>query len=183
MDLKKLAAELTGDPLGRNYAGMSDAAAAADLNAVLYDAPANSSELLDYLMNTVHRRGTLYGRLVMVATHQQRYNGTDVAYAQLPLGATGNMRNVTGENMSDAATLLAAAEGGRFDAGVVMTSTAMSAVLDSVGAGARGCQVMDASHVAAIKALSSAAEKRQSRAQQLGLPKVEEGHVRMARGK
>jgi hypothetical protein len=50
VDIGALASELTTDPLARGYAGMSDQAAADDLNLKIYAAPVTATQVRDYIM-------------------------------------------------------------------------------------------------------------------------------------
>ncbi len=173
MNFAALQAELTGDPLARGYAAMSDAAAAADLNLVNRDGPRPPGILREYLLLNRYRsnNGTdttltpIWGRLELLA---------EAAVGSDPFGRADA---VTMVHIHAARMLLELARADAIEA-IDFAGTEVDDSLSNV-AGGSGARAMAPSDFNAIKALS---QNQQSRAQELGLrAPVRESDVTKAR--
>jgi len=176
VDIPTLKTEIDTDPLARGYAAMNDAAVAADLMTIYRDAPASSQALLEYLTLERFHTGSLYGRLRMVANSMPVRDGANTwTIPPLPIGLAGADVAISQDHIASAAALL------RFvDTDTALTVTLLDSritnILDDLALA--GCEAIGAADKTAIQALS---QSQQSRASELGLGIVKEGHVQIAR--
>ena len=164
--------ELDDDPLGRGYAGMNDAAAAADMNAIYRDGVADGNLLVQYTLTEVHRRNTgsdnqqltLYARMLKLSASNE---GDDV------FGATPT-RNATKTDIAAAQTILR------------LLDTDVQTLLTNIN-DVRYAQLLDALVAAYVMAQSNADEmkafsqNKRSRGQELEVGNVTEGDIVSAR--
>ncbi len=166
--------ELTLDPLARGYAGMTDADAADNLNLVNRDAPANPSAILDYTMQTEFRNASIYGRVALVAALEADPATGDYGNAQ-----TGPAAATVAIDVRQAASARAFIRLTSDAVGAIstpLTNTQLTNLLTELDTNNSAC--MSISQRDAIIALS---QNQQSRATELGLGRVREGHVMEAR--
>lgn len=162
--------ELANDPLGIGYAGMVlDQDVVASLNNKIYSNSNSISLIYEYMFNKNHRtnQGTdtqyvpMIGRLSMVA---------NAAVGSDPFG-----RGAGGEvNLIQKTACITLLELLNSPNAPTIDFTDSNFPLGSVN----GAGVISPAHKDAIIALS---ENQISRAQQLGLPKIREGHIQEAR--
>ena len=157
-----LQAELRTDPLGRGYAGMSDAAAAADLNTKYRSALRDVGAVQQYTLNTAHNpAGTRVTASIWLLTE-------DVA------NKVDTLDGVATEQQQDAA---------RFFLKILNKNPLdvwdfTDANLDVTLSRLVGASVMSETDRANIKALS---ENQATRGEELGIGSVSEGEVAEAR--
>lgn len=159
--------ELANDPLGRGYAGMTDAIAAADLNTAYRDGPADQGALLNYLAKEKAKDHTteplathLLGRIYKVdEAGTAGIGGKTFAGSETPAPFSA----LTAEGLDACRTLLQVALGDRLvSLSEVMTDAKLVDLLNRV----KDTGVMKLADVTAIQALS---QNKQTRAQEIGL--------------
>ena len=168
-----LAADLTTDPLGRGYVGMTDQQAADDLNTSYRDADIRPGALFDYLSSETAKdipadtATVIYGRLKRV--------DQSGAIGASTFGADPANSNLTDVGLDACRTLLAMADQDRLGAFTERTTKIrFKEMLEAV----KDAGVMKPSDVSAIVALS---QNQQTRGQELGVGRIKEGHVAEAR--
>ena len=142
MNIETLRAELTDDPLGRSYSGMTDAEAAASLNTV------NRTRYVDVPISTLAGLIELSGM-----------------YEKLAGDQSGNVY---------AAKLLRIANGSTPISALAYSDAGKRAVIDGMLAALIGASILTEADAASLLALGV---ESISRADELGLGAVAEGHV------
>lgn len=167
-----LADELTNDPLTRGYAGMTDEAAAADLNTAYREGVGSMAAVRKYMALETSRTnsGTDTTAIsIMARLHK--------AAALTPSGATqtdpwGATANVSDPEIAACVALRELIKDDLFE--LAFSDARFDALLE----GAKDGNVMKAADVTAIKALTV---NTLTRGQELGLGVVKAGHVQAAR--
>jgi hypothetical protein len=175
MNIAALATELTTDPLTRGYSGMSDQAAADDVNTLYRPAEGTLQELLWHLVQDGNRtnqnndtlKTNMLGRLKHVADSAVGSNPFDAGTTPVNYAVTLQMKHA-----ATAMLLLVTSPGiasVRFD----------DADLDLMYNALKDAGIWKQADINTAKALS---QNQQSRASELGLGgKVKVGHVANAR--
>jgi hypothetical protein len=167
--------EITLDPLGRGYTPMTDKQVADDMNTAYRDGPYDSDSLFKYLTMERFRTGTLYGRLVLVAGSRPVRAGNVWEIPPLPLGASDVDITITQTHIASASTFLRLLDVDRTSS-LLLTDSRMGSILDDLSIG--GCEALGPGDKATIQAMSIG---QQTRAEELGIGRVREGHVNTAR--
>lgn len=173
-----LKTELTDDPLTRGYSGMSDQAAADDLNTAYRDAVADDGALFNYLAKETAKDHSsepiashILGRLYRVDEAGAAGIGAETFVGS---ETPGPFSNLTAEGLDACRTLLQTARGDRLASlSQVMTEAKFVTLLELV----KDTGVMKPADVTAIKALS---QNKQTRAVELRI-RVGPGLVEEAR--
>ena len=178
-DLTTIKTELDTDPLVRGYSGMSDKAAADDMNTIYRPGNAAAGALFNYLAKETAKDHSsevaathILGRLIRVNDAGKAGVGDETF---LTTETPGPFTNLTGAGLDACRTLLAVAEQDRLASLVqVMSETKFVDLLNAV----KDAGVMKPADVTAIQALS---DNKQSRASELGLSDVTTAEIRWAR--
>ena len=179
VNIADLAVELSTDPLGRGYSGMTDQQAADDLNTLYRDAPAPPGALFNYLITETARdaasepvASTLYGRLLRVDEAGSAGIGQETFVGQQ---TPGPFSNLTAQGLDACRAMIAIADQDRLGSLTqIMTEATFVQLLtwiEDVG-------VWKPADSLAIQGLS---QNQQSRAQELEMSIVKAAHVAEAR--
>jgi len=172
-DIALLETELTDDPLARGYAGMTNQAAADDLNLRIYDGRADSGTLFTYLAKETSKDDATEPFASHILGRMYRVDGAGAAGIGTPTFGAGSppFSELSAEGLDACRTLLQIALNDRLNAvSEVMTEAKFIALLDRV----KDTGVMKPSDVTAIQLLS---QNKQTRGEVIGFNFVGEGDV------
>ncbi len=157
--------------------------AANEMNAFNRSAGASPVAILDYLLRNEYRGENLYGRIAVVADAQQapiRANNGSItgwSWPTVTLGDANADIQLTLDHVASAKALMRLTDRNSGVEGDLNTA-ALDAILNALAGGAQNAQCMGPAHKTALKALS---DNRQSRANELSLPRTRAADVINAR--